>query len=180
MAPLAAAVRYAGRRRPHDAQRVRRSRASRMDLELRLDGARPLSGRTAAPDRRRDRASAGAVYDRTVTEPVKGKKKKLSPDAWLEARALVWTYRKRLALGLALMLISRAAGLVAPFSTKWFMDDVITKQHWELLPRIGLFVGIAAIVDAIASFANSQVLGVAGQRAITVMRKSVEKHVMHL
>src|SRR5690349_9893912 len=55
-------------------------------------------------------------------------KKKLTPGAWEEARALVYTHRHRLALGLGLMLVSRAAGLVAPFSTKYFVDDVITQQ----------------------------------------------------
>ena len=107
-------------------------------------------------------------------------KKKITPGAWEEARALIWTHRKRLALGLGLMLISRAAGLVAPFSTKYLMDDVIAQQHWDLLPRLALVVGLAAIVDAACSFANSQVLGVAGQRAITEMRKDVEAHVMRL
>ena len=58
------------------------------------------------------------------------------------------------------------------------MDNVITQKHWELLPRLALAVGVAALVDAAASFANSQVLGVAGQRAITEMRKDVEAHVM--
>jgi ABC-type multidrug transport system fused ATPase/permease subunit len=107
-------------------------------------------------------------------------KAKISPGAWEEARALIWTHRKRLALGLSLMLISRAAGLVAPFSTKYLMDDVIAQKHWELLPRLAFFVGLAAVVDAACSFANSQVLGVAGQRAITEMRKDVEAHVMRL
>jgi subfamily B ATP-binding cassette protein MsbA len=40
--------------------------------------------------------------------------------------------------------------------------------------------GGATIVDAAAAFANSQVLGVAAQRAITDMRKDVEAHVMRL
>jgi subfamily B ATP-binding cassette protein MsbA len=108
------------------------------------------------------------------------KKPALTPGAWEEARALLWTHRRRLALGLGLMLVSRAAGLVAPFSTKWFMDDVVAQHHWALLPRIAVLVGAAAIIDAAASFANSQVLGVAGQRAITEMRKDVEAHVMRL
>src|SRR5262245_46008238 len=106
--------------------------------------------------------------------------KKLTTGAWEEARGLVWVHRKRLALGLGLMIVSRLAGLVTPWSTKWLMDDVITQQHWELLPTIALAVGAAAIVDAAASFANSQVLGVAAQRAITEMRKDVEAHVMRL
>ena len=40
--------------------------------------------------------------------------------------------------------------------------------------------GAATLVDAGTSFANSQVLGVAAQRAITEMRKDVEAHVMRL
>src|SRR4051794_30299634 len=99
---------------------------------------------------RRLHAESNAIYDRPVAEPDKPKKK-ITPGAWEEARGLVWTHRKRLALGLCLMLVSRAAGLVAPFSTKFFMDDVIAQGHWELLPRIVMAVGLAALVDTAAS-----------------------------
>src|SRR4249920_3192779 len=40
--------------------------------------------------------------------------------------------------------------------------------------------GTATLVDAGTAFANSQVLGVAAQRAITEMRKDIEAHVMRL
>ena len=108
------------------------------------------------------------------------KKKALTPGAWEEARNLVWTHRKRLALGLVLMLINRLAGLVLPTTTKFLMDDVISQGHWELLPRLALAAGAASLIDAAAAFANSQVLGVAAQRAITDLRKDVEVHVMQL
>ena len=60
------------------------------------------------------------------------------------------------------------------------MDDVVAKEHWDLLPTLALAVGAATLVDAATSFAISQVLGVAAQRAITDMRKDVEAHVMRL
>ena len=107
-------------------------------------------------------------------------KKKLSPGAWEEARALIWMHRQRLALGLFLMLINRLSGLVLPFTTKYLVDNVITNRQWDLLPTLAFAVGAATIVDAATSFANSQVLGVAAQRAITEMRKDVEAHVMRL
>jgi ABC-type multidrug transport system fused ATPase/permease subunit len=107
-------------------------------------------------------------------------KKKLSPGAWEEARALIWEHRKRLALGLTLMLVNRFAGLVAPWSTKWLMDDVIAKGQWNLLPTIAMAVGAATLLETATSFGNSQILGVAAQRAITEMRKDVEAHVMRL
>ena len=110
----------------------------------------------------------------------KSAKKAFTAGAWEEARGLIWTHRKRLALGLLLMLVSRLAGLVLPTTTKYLMDDVIQKGHWDLLPKLALAAGAATIVDALCSFANSQVLGVAAQRAITEMRKDVEAHVMRL
>ncbi len=45
---------------------------------------------------------------------------------------------------------------------------------------LALAAGVATIVGAATSFLNSQVLGVAAQRAITDMRKDVEAHVMRL
>ncbi len=107
-------------------------------------------------------------------------KKKLSPGAWEEAHALVWEHRKRLALGLSLMLVNRLSGMVAPLSTKWLMDSVIAKNRWDLLPTIALAVGAATLLETATSFGNSQILGVAAQRAITEMRKAVEAHVMRL
>jgi len=107
-------------------------------------------------------------------------KKKLSAGAWEEARALVWKHRARLALGLAIMVVNRAAGLVLPFTSKYLMDNVIGKGQWDLLPRLAMAAAAATVVDAASSFANSQILGVAAQRAITDMRKDVEAHVMRL
>jgi ABC-type multidrug transport system fused ATPase/permease subunit len=107
-------------------------------------------------------------------------KKAFTAGAWEEARALIWTHRKRMALGLGLMIINRLSGLVLPTTTKYLMDDVISQGHWELLPTLAMAAGTATLVDAGTAFANSQVLGVAAQRAITEMRKDIEAHVMRL
>jgi subfamily B ATP-binding cassette protein MsbA len=113
-------------------------------------------------------------------DPVAAGKKKISEGAWEEARSLIWKHRGRLSLGLAVMVINRLAGLVLPATSKFMMDDVIGRQNWDLLPVLAMAVGAATIVDAVTSFANSQILGVAAQRAITDMRKEVEAHVMRL
>ncbi len=100
--------------------------------------------------------------------------------AWVEARELVWTHRRRLALGLTLMLANRLAGLVLPASSKFLIDDVIANQRVELLSTLAMAIGAATLVQAVTSFALSQVLGVAAQRAITDMRKRVQAHVTRL
>lgn len=105
-------------------------------------------------------------------------KKKFKPaTAWREAKELLWIHRKRLALGFFLMIISRFMGLVLPASSKFLIDEVIIKRQIHLLNWIALFAGLATIVQAITSFAISQILGVAAQRAITDMRKRVQEHI---
>jgi subfamily B ATP-binding cassette protein MsbA len=109
-----------------------------------------------------------------------GAKRKVTAGALEEARGLIWQHRRRLGLGLALMLVNRLAGLVLPATSKWLMDEVVAKQRWELLGTLALAAGAATLVESATSFALSQVLGVAAQRAITNMRKQVEAHVMRL
>ena len=110
----------------------------------------------------------------------RGSTKAFTAGAWEEARALVWLHRRRLGLGLVLMLVNRAAGLVLPLTSKFLMDDVVGRQQWHLLSTLALAAGAATIVESSTSFTLSQVLGVAAQRAITDMRKQVEAHVMRL
>ena len=55
------------------------------------------------------------------------------PVVWREARDLIWAHRRRLALGLALMLVNRLAGLVLPATSKYLIDDVVGKQRGDLL-----------------------------------------------
>jgi len=107
-------------------------------------------------------------------------KKKLTSAAWKEAKALIWARKGRLSLGLALMLVNRLAGLVLPATSKFLIDDVIGRQRAELLMPLALAAGAATVVQAVSSFALSQVLGVAAQRAITDMRRRVEAHVARL
>src|SRR6195256_974682 len=109
------------------------------------------------------------------------KKKKITPtDAWRDAKDLIWSHRYRLALGMLIMIVNRLAGLVLPASSKYVIDDVIIKHRSELLLPLALAGGAATLVQAFSSFALSQVLGVAAQRAITEMRKSVQEHVARL
>jgi len=100
--------------------------------------------------------------------------------AWPEARALIWKHRRSLAFGLALMLVNRLAGLVLPASSKYLIDDVLGKQQLAMLVPLALAVGGATVVQAITSFALSQIVSIAAQRAISDMRVDVQRHVLRL
>ena len=109
------------------------------------------------------------------------KKKKVNyTSAWREARDLIWKARWRLAFGSSLMLVSRLAGMVLPASTKFIGDEVFVNRRYELLKWIALAIGISSLIQAVTSFALSQILGVAAQRAITDMRKRVQQKIERL
>src|SRR5712691_9561193 len=112
--------------------------------------------------------------------PTRPAKKAITPGAWQEARALVYAHRRRLAVGLALMLVNRLAGLVLPSSSKWVIDRVINQHHPELLVPLAVAAGVATLIQAITGFGLSQILGVAAQRAITDMRRTVQAYVLRL
>jgi subfamily B ATP-binding cassette protein MsbA len=115
-----------------------------------------------------------------MSEEKKGKKKVNYSGAWAEARKIVWNARWRLALGSGLMLISRLAGMVLPASTKYIGDEVFTNRNYGLIKWIALAIGVSTLIQGITSFALSQILGVAAQRAITEMRKRVQTHIERL
>lgn len=98
------------------------------------------------------------------------------PDVW----ALVWPRRRLLALGFALMLVNRVSGLVLPTSTKFVIDNVIVARQTRLLLPLVLLVGLATALQAVTSFALTQLLSKAAQRLIAEMRERVQRHVIRL
>jgi subfamily B ATP-binding cassette protein MsbA len=116
-----------------------------------------------------------------MAEPAKpGKPKVRLSTAWKEFRGLVAANRGRLALGLGLLLLNRATSFVLPGSSKLLFDEVIPHRNTGLLTLLAVAVAVAAVIEAASSFAIAQLLGVAAQRAINDLRKSVHDHVLRL
>jgi ABC-type multidrug transport system fused ATPase/permease subunit len=100
--------------------------------------------------------------------------------AWAETRVLLREHRTSLTIGLILMVINRASGLVLPWTSKYLIDDIIGKHHASMLMPLAAIAAAATVVQAVTSFSLSQVVSVAAQRAITEMRKRVQAHVLRL
>ena len=98
---------------------------------------------------------------------------------WPQIKALVVPRLPLLLAGMALMVVNRVALLVMPYISKPFMDKVLNQEHPhpELLPGIIAVVFTAMVVQAISSFALTQLLSKAGQRLIAEMRRQVQRHV---
>lgn len=109
------------------------------------------------------------------------KKKKINySSAWVEAKQLMWKTRWRFLLGALLMIPSQLSGLVLPASSQYLIDNVFPNKRFDLLYWFALAIGISSIIGALSTFALSQILGVAAQRAITDMRKRVQAKIERL
>jgi ABC-type multidrug transport system fused ATPase/permease subunit len=128
------------------------------------------------PRGERRRALSSAAQDE------KDKKKKTPPLSVIlrDAGELIAARRGRLVLGFGILLVNRLAGFVLPFMPRYLLDEVLGKGRRELLPTLVAAAAGATIVQAITSFALSQILGKAAQRSITEMRRRVQRHVGRL
>jgi ABC-type multidrug transport system fused ATPase/permease subunit len=97
-----------------------------------------------------------------------------------EAWRLIRAHRRTLAIGMALMLVSRAAAFVLPAASKFFIDEVVTAGRAELLLPLALAALAATLVQAGSSFALARVVSIAAQRAIADMRVQVQRHILRL
>ena len=101
-------------------------------------------------------------------------------NVWPDLREMILPRRRLLAGGLVLMIINRLSGMVLPYSTKFLIDDVITKRRVAMLTPIVLAVLGATLIQGVTSYTLTQLLSKAGQRLIAELRRKVQRHVGRL
>ncbi len=97
-------------------------------------------------------------------------------DAW----ELIWRARTRLLIGIPLLLVNRLSGIVVPGLTKYLIDDVFYKKHYEMLWKLATAGAVASGIAALSGYALAQILGMAAQRSITELRRKLHDHVQRL
>ena len=95
-------------------------------------------------------------------------------------KTIIWPRRKLVFIGLALIVVSKAASFVAPLSLKYLMDDIIPNKNVELLKILVTAVGLAILVQAVTSFLLTKILSVQAQYLISELRAQVQKKVLSL
>jgi subfamily B ATP-binding cassette protein MsbA len=108
----------------------------------------------------------------TASRP-KPKLSKVMPEVWKLVKPRRWL----LGGSFALMIVQRASGLVLPASTRYLIDNVMYKKQLWMLPWIVGIVAGATILQAVTSYALTQLLSKAGQRLITDLRMQVQAHI---
>ncbi len=110
-------------------------------------------------------------------------KKKPKP-SWQTARYafhhIIWPRRRLLFLGLFLIIINRAAGLILPGSSKILLDQVIPENDEQLLYQLLLVVTLAILVQSFTAFFLTRLLSVEAQHLISLLRAQVQRHILYL
>lgn len=99
---------------------------------------------------------------------------------WPEVWKLMRPRRGLLALGFVLMLINKVAGFVLPYSSKFLIDNVVSKGQTGLLRPLVFSVLLATLVQGVTSFSLTQLLSKAAQRLIADLRQQVQTHISRL
>lgn len=88
--------------------------------------------------------------------------------------------RRLLAIGFVLMAINKLAGFVLPYSSKFLIDNVVSKHQIGLLRPLVLSVLLATLIQGVTSFSLTQLLSKAAQRLIADLRQQVQVHISRL
>src|SRR3954464_6964929 len=108
-------------------------------------------------------------------------RKPLQPShIYRDLRELLWPRRGLFTIGLILILVKQAAGLVIPWSSKQLIDEVVSQHRLDLLLPLAGKVAIAVLVQAATSYVLVPLLSVPAQRLIADMRIRVQRHIGRL
>ena len=111
-----------------------------------------------------------------ITKPKKSSSETLKA-IWPDLREMILPRRPLLAFSFLLMAINRVSGLVLPLSTRYMIDNVITRREVSLLTPIVSGIVLATIIQGVTSFSLTQLLSKTGQRLIAELRRKVQRHV---
>lgn len=92
----------------------------------------------------------------------------------------IWPRRKNVLIGLALIVVSRVAGMVLPGSTKYLLDDVVAKHDLGMLWILLAAVVGALVIQSVTSYILTQLLSVEAQLLISQLRTQVQRKILSL
>src|SRR5258708_22374369 len=97
-----------------------------------------------------------------------------------EVGSVIRAHRGILALGVLLMIVNRASGLIMPASIKYLIDDLVGARRTD---RLGVIIGVvvcATLVQAASGLAVRRYLGRAAEQFVTSLRQKMFSHMVRL
>ena len=92
----------------------------------------------------------------------------------------IWPRRGILGIGLILILIQSAAGLVAPYASRFLFDDIVPNKDIDGLWFLLAVVSASILIRSLTSFSLARLLSVQAQHMISQMRVQVQSKLMKL
>lgn len=92
----------------------------------------------------------------------------------------IWPRRGMLGLGLLLILIQSAAGLVAPYASRFLFDDIVPNKDVNGLWVLLAVVAGSILIRSLTSFSLARLLSVQAQHMISQMRVQVQRKLLRL
>ncbi|MFT7154040.1 MAG: ABC-type multidrug transport system fused ATPase/permease subunit [Alteromonas macleodii] len=92
----------------------------------------------------------------------------------------IWPRRGMLGVGLILILIQSAAGLVAPYASRFLFDDIVPNKDINGLWILIAVVASSIVIRSLTSFSITRLLSVQAQHMISQMRVQVQSKLMKL
>jgi ABC-type multidrug transport system fused ATPase/permease subunit len=132
-------------------------------------------GHMKAADRPARGTGKAVAADLTKSRP-KPPLKKVLPEVW----KLIVPRKWLIAGSFLLMVVNRLCSLVLPISSRPFINDVMRQGKMAELPRIIGAVAAAVFLQAVTSYALTQLLSTEGQRLISELRMKVQSHIGRL
>ncbi|MDA9262005.1 ABC transporter ATP-binding protein/permease, partial [Flavobacteriales bacterium] len=116
---------------------------------------------------------------RSFAAPEKSKDKKKVSFKWA-FKKYIWPRKGMLGIGLLLILIQSAAGLVAPYASRFLFDDIVPNKDMKALWILLAVVALSILVRSITSFSLARLLSVQAQLMISQMRVEVQSKLLKL
>jgi ABC-type multidrug transport system fused ATPase/permease subunit len=134
-----------------------------------------FSGDTKTADHpsRDDREVTGTELKASRSRP---KFNKVMPEIWKLIKPLRWL----LSGCFLLMIVNRLCSFAVPISSRYLINNVMSRHQLDKLPLIVGAVAGATFIQGITTYILSQRLSIAGQRLIAELRMQVQQHIGRL
>jgi|TARA_B110000305_G_scaffold98042_1_gene110562 subfamily B ATP-binding cassette protein MsbA len=92
----------------------------------------------------------------------------------------IWPRKGMLGIGLILILIQSASGMVAPYASRFLFDDIVPNKDMDGLWVLLTVVAASILIRSLTSFSLARLLSVQAQHMISQMRVQVQSKLMKL
>ena len=92
----------------------------------------------------------------------------------------IWPRKGMLGIGLILILIQSASGMVAPYASRFLFDDIVPNKDMDGLWVLLTVVAASILIRSMTSFSLARLLSVQAQHMISQMRVQVQSKLMKL